>query len=172
MGTVAACILIFLGIRYISAIAIAAQWLYDLVKPLLIGTLLAMILSVPLDFIEKHLFRKKQTPRKVKARRPVAILLSLLFVIGIFVGIAVLVIPELTGAISIVVTSITGAMEQLAAMDSSADLSQIPLAQQLSILDSANQHNDSGRNRQRSGRCRQLSAGWHRGLCIFHLRVG
>ena len=135
VGTVAACILIFLGIRYISAIAIAAQWLYDLVKPLLIGTLLAMILSVPLDFIEKHLFRKKQTPRKVKARRPVAILLSLLFVIGIFVGIAVLVIPELTGAISIVVTSITGAMEQLAALDSSADLSQIPLAQQLSILD-------------------------------------
>ncbi len=55
--------------------------------------------------------------------------------IGIFVGIAVLVIPELTGAISIVVTSITGAMEQLAALDSSADLSQIPLAQQLSILD-------------------------------------
>ena len=77
VGTVAACILIFLGIRYISAIAIAAQWLYDLVKPLLIGTLLAMILCVPLDFIEKHLFRKKQTPRKVKARRPVAILLSL-----------------------------------------------------------------------------------------------
>lgn len=55
--------------------------------------------------------------------------------IGIFVGIAVLVIPELTGAISIVVTSITGAMEQLAVLDSSADLSKIPLAQQLSVLD-------------------------------------
>ena len=54
VGTVAACILIFLGVRYISAIAIALGWLYDLVKPLLIGTLLAMILSVPLDFIEKH----------------------------------------------------------------------------------------------------------------------
>ena len=135
VGTVAACILIFLGVRYISAIAIAVEWLYNLVKPLLIGTLLAMILSVPLDFIEKHLFRKKPTPRKEKARRPVAILLSLLFVIGIFVGIAVLVIPELTGAISIVVTSITGAMEQLAVLDSSTDLSQFPFAEQLSIMD-------------------------------------
>ena len=47
VGTVAACILIFLGVRYISAIAIALGWLYDLVKPLLIGTLLAVILSVP-----------------------------------------------------------------------------------------------------------------------------
>ena len=135
VGTVAACILIFLGVRYISAIAIAVEWLYNLVKPLLIGTLLAMILSVPLDFIEKHLFRKKPTPRKEKARRPVAILLSLIFVIGIFVGIAVLVIPEFTGAISIVVTSITGAMEQLAELDSSTDFSQMPFAHQLSILD-------------------------------------
>ena len=135
VGTIAACILIFLGIRYISAIAIAVQWLYELVKPLLIGTLLAMILGVPLDFIEKHLFRKKPTPRKEKARRPVAILLSLLLVVGIFVGVAVLVIPEFIGAISIVVTSITDALEQLAALDSSADISQIPFAQQLSILD-------------------------------------
>ena len=135
VGTVAACILIFLGVRYISAIAIAVEWLYNLVKPLLIGTHLAMILSVPLDFIEKHLFRKKPTPRKEKARRPVAILLSLIFVIGIFVGIAVLVIPEFTGAISIVVTSITGAMEQLAELDSSTDISQMPFAHQLSILD-------------------------------------
>ena len=135
VGTVAACILIFLGIRYVSAIAIAVQWLYDLVKPLLIGTPLAMILSVPLDFIEKHLFRKKPTRRREKARRPVAILLSLLLVVGIFVGVAVLVIPEFIGAISIVVTSITDALEQLAALDSSADISQIPFAQQLSILD-------------------------------------
>lgn len=135
VGTIAACILIFLGVRYISAIAIAVQWLYELVKPLLIGTLLAMILSVPLDFIEKWLFRKKPTPRKEKARRPVAILLSILFVIGIFVGIAVLVIPELTGAISIVVTSVTNGMEQLAAMESTADLSQIPFAAQLANFD-------------------------------------
>lgn len=135
VGTIAACILIFLGVRYISAIAIAVQWLYELVKPLLIGTLLAMILSVPLDFIEKWLFRKKPTPRKEKARRPVAILLSILFVIGIFVGIAVLVIPELTGAISIVVTSVTNGMEQLAAMESTADLSQIPFAAQLADFD-------------------------------------
>lgn len=135
VGTVAACILIFLGVRYISAIAIAVEWLYNLVKPLLIGTLLAMILSVPLDFIEKHLFRKKPTPRKNKARRPLAILLSLILVIGIFVGIAVLVIPELTGAISIVVTSVTSGMEQLAALESTATLSQIPFAAQLADLD-------------------------------------
>ena len=64
-----------------------------------------------------------------------AILLSLRFVIGIFVGIAVLVIPELIGAISIVVTSVTEGMEQLAALESTADLSEIPFAAQLADLD-------------------------------------
>lgn len=135
VGTIAACILIFLGVRYVSAIAIAVQWLYELVKPLLIGTLFAMILSVPLDFIEKWLFRKKPTPRKEKARRPVAILLSFLFVIGIFVGVAVLVIPELAGAVSIVISSVTGGLEQLAAFESSEDFSQFPFAAQLADLD-------------------------------------
>lgn len=66
VGTVAACILIFLGVRYVSAIAIAVRWLYDLVKPLLTGTILAMILNVPLAFIERYLFRKNPTPKKKK----------------------------------------------------------------------------------------------------------
>ena len=66
VGTVAACILIFLGVRYVSAIAIAVRWLYDLVKPLLTGTILAMVLNVPLAFIEKHLFRKIPHQKKKK----------------------------------------------------------------------------------------------------------
>ena len=90
VGTVAACILIFLGIRYVSAIAIAVRWLYDLVEPLLTGTILAMVLNVPLAFLEKHLFRKNPTPKKEKARRPLAILLALVLVLGVFVGPAVL----------------------------------------------------------------------------------
>ena len=76
VGTVAVCILIFLGVRYVSAIAMAIEWLVGLVKPLLIGVMLAMVLSVPMGYIEKHLFRKNPTSRKKKARRPLAILLS------------------------------------------------------------------------------------------------
>ena len=135
VGTVAACILIFLGVRYVSAIALAIEWLVGLVKPLLIGTMLAMVLNVPLAFIEKHLFRKNPTPKKEKARRPLAILLSLILVIGIFVGVAVLVIPELTGAVSIVISSVTGALDQMAILESSEDFAQLPFAPWLEKLD-------------------------------------
>ena len=135
VGTVAACILIFLGVRYVSAIAIAVRWLYDLVKPLLTGTILAMILNVPLAFIERHLFRKNPTPKKEKARRPLAILLALVLVIGVIVGIAVLVIPELTGAVSIVISSVTGALDQMVVLESSGDFAQLPFAPYLEKLD-------------------------------------
>lgn len=135
VGTVAVCILIFLGVRYVSAIAMAIEWLVGLVKPLLIGAMLAMVLSVPMGYIEKHLFRKNPTSRKKKARRPLAILLSLILVIGIFVGVAVLVIPELTGAVSIVISSVTGALDQMAILESSEDFAQLPFAPWLEKLD-------------------------------------
>lgn len=132
VGTIAACILIFLGVRYVSAIALAVEWVVDLVRPLLIGTVLAMVLSVPMGFIENRLFTKN--PRH-KARRPLAILLALLLVIGIFIGIAVLVIPEFMGAVSIVISSLTGGLDQLAAFETSDAYSQLPFAAQLEQLD-------------------------------------
>ena len=135
VGTVAACILIFLGVRYVSAIAMAIEWLVGLVKPLLIGAMLAMVLSVPMGYIEKYLFRKNPTPKKKKARRPLAILLSLILVIGIFVGIAVLVIPELTGAVSIVISSVTNGLDQMAALESSEDFAELPFAAYLEKVD-------------------------------------
>ena len=135
VGTVAACILIFLGVRYVSAIAMAIEWLVGLVKPLLIGAMFAMVLSVPMGYIEKHLFRKNPTPKKKKARRPLAILLSLILVIGIFAGIAVLVIPELTGAVSIVISSVTNGLDQMAALESSEDFAELPFATYLEKVD-------------------------------------
>lgn len=118
-----------------SSIALAIEWLIGLVKPLLIWSMLAMVLSVPMGYIEKHLFRKCSTTRKNKARCPLAILFSLILVIGIFVGVAVLVVPELMGTVSVVISSVTGGLDQIAAFESSADLSAFPFAEQLKKLD-------------------------------------
>lgn len=82
IGTFTACILIYLGIRHISHVADAVMWLKDLLNPLLIGLILALFLNVPLGVIERHLFPKHPTSRKTKMRRPLAILLSFILVIG------------------------------------------------------------------------------------------
>ena len=135
IGIITSCILIFLAVRYISAIAYAVSWVIDLIYPLIPGLVLSLILNVPLRFMEKHLFTKKPTPRKEKAKRPLAILLSLILVIGIFTGIAVLVIPELVSAVTVVVTSITNGLEQMATFESNVDYSAIPFGDYLSIID-------------------------------------
>jgi len=135
IGVITICVLIFLGLRHIDHVAGAVVWLINLLKPLLIGVVLALFLNVPLSFMERHLFQKHPTPRKVKARRPLAILLSLVLVIGVFVGVAFLVIPELIDAVSIVVSSLMNGLDQLVAFESAADYSKIPFGEQLSQID-------------------------------------
>ena len=135
IGVIAACILIFLGVRYISSIAAAVSWLVHLVRPLLIGVVLALILNVPLGMFERRLFSKKPTPKKLRARRPLAIVLSLVLVFGIFVGVAVLVIPEFVAAVRVIASMLLSAMDQLAAFESQMDFSRLPFGEYLSRID-------------------------------------
>lgn len=114
IGTVTGCVLIYLGLRHISSIAQTLSWLVGLVKPLLIGGILALILNVPLCQWETVL-RKRTTLQK--AVRPLAIILSLLSVFGIFAGIAFLIIPELVDAIQLIVHILGSGLEQMAQME-------------------------------------------------------
>lgn len=135
IGVIAACILIFLGVRYISSIAAAVSWLVHLVRPLLIGVVLALILNVPLGMFERRLFSKKPTSKKLRARRPLAIVLSLVLVFGIFVGVAVLVIPEFVAAVRVIASMLLSTMDQLAAFESQVDFSRLPFGEYLSRID-------------------------------------
>ena len=60
---------------------------------------------------------------------------SFILVIGVFVGVAFLVIPELIDAVSIVISSLTNGLDQLVAFESTADYSKIPFGEQLSQID-------------------------------------
>jgi len=135
IGIIAACIFIFLGVRYVSAIAYAVSWVADLISPLLLGFVLALVFNVPLRFIEPHLFKKRSSPKQQKARRPLAIFLSLLLVFGIFVGIAVLVVPELIDAVTVVASSVMNGLDQMAIFESTVDFSRLPFGKQIAQID-------------------------------------
>lgn len=134
IGVITICILIYLGIRHIEQVAGALSWLTQLIKPLLVGAFLAIFLNVPLVLIEKRLFKKYPSPKKLKLRRPLAILLSILLVLGIIIGVAFLVIPELVDAVEIVVGSLTENLDKLVEFESTADYSKIPFGEQLSQI--------------------------------------
>lgn len=119
----------------IPSIAYAISWMAGLFQPLLVCVIIALILNVPLSFIEHHLFTKRPTPKKDKAKRPLGILLSLILVLGIFIGVAVLVIPELVNAVTMVSVTVMDMLDQMSTLKNSTDFSTIPFGEYLSRID-------------------------------------
>lgn len=132
IGIFTCCILIYLGFRHISSVAGAISWLIDLAKPLLIGAILALIFNVPMSFFERNL-RKKTKLRK--GARPLAIVLALALVFGMFIGITVLVVPELIEAVKLIIQIAGGGLDQLAQMETNTALMGTPVGQYFAKLD-------------------------------------
>ena len=119
LGIFTCCILIYLGFRHISNIIKVILWLFNLAKPLVIGAILALILNVPMSFFEKTLQNKTRLHFGV---RSLAIILALVFIFGIFIGITVLVIPELIEAVKLIVQIAGKGLEQLAELEADSGL--------------------------------------------------
>lgn len=78
--------------------------------PFLIGLALAVFLNVPMKFIERKLL---ESPKCKKFRRPLAIILTLLFVFGIIAAIIALIVPQLTKTITSIVQAVPEAMQNM-----------------------------------------------------------
>ena len=132
IGIVSICALIVLGLRHIGTIAGVAFQLIDLIKPILIGIIVALILNVPMSMIEQRLLPKLKIK---KGKRSLSIILALILIIGVFVSVALLVIPELVNAISLIVQIIAVGLEQLADLEKDGELAHIPFSEYLSQID-------------------------------------
>lgn len=130
IGVVTACILIYLAIRHLDMIAVGIRWFINVTFPILSGMVMALILNVPMRPIERHLHIKKE-----KAKRPLAIVLSLVLVLGIFIGIAFLVIPEIVDTIRLVAQIVMSGIDQAASWEQTVDFSQLPVGEYLQQID-------------------------------------
>lgn len=130
IGVVTACILIYLAIRHLGMIAVGISWLVNITFPILLGIVMALVLNVPMRPIEKHLHIKKE-----KAKRPLAIVLSLVLVLGIFTGIAFLVIPEIVDTIRLVAQIVMSGIDQAASWEQTIDFSRLPFGEYLQQID-------------------------------------
>lgn len=110
-------ILVFLGLEHMNIVFGFLKWLLGVLTPFIIAGVFIFILNVPLKVIEKHLFRPKQgkpvSRLKEKARRPLAITLSItLFVviIGVFLTI---IIPEIGKSLAAIAENIPTVLQNL-----------------------------------------------------------
>lgn len=132
LGIFTCCILIYLGFRHISSIWNVILRILDLAKPLLIGSILALVFNVPMSFFERILREKTNLHRGV---RPLAIVLALILVFGIFIGVIVLVVPELIEAVKLIIQIAGGGLEQLAQMETNSALMETSVGQYFAELD-------------------------------------
>lgn len=132
--TVAACILIFLGVQNIGAVGRAVSWCFGIVMPLVIGCAIALIVNVPMGFLERHLWAKSEKRLLTRLRRPISFILSFLFVIGILVGVVAIVLPQLVDTVTVIVKSAIEIVNDFNAM-SDEEIAALPFGEFLLDVD-------------------------------------
>lgn len=131
---VAACVLVFLVVRNVGIVANAMSWLLNLVMPFALGSAIALVVNVPMRFVEGIFFPKAESRILNKIRRPLAFGASLVLIFGIIVGIVWLIIPEIVHAVMVVVRRITAIVTELSVMDQT-ELASHPLGNLILSVD-------------------------------------
>lgn len=106
--------LIFMFVN-ISTIWTWIKYIISIFMPFIIGVIIAFILNVLLNVVEEKLFRKlnkKNSKTWKKIRRPVSIAITLIIIIGIFVLLLGLVIPQLKNTTELFTKNFSSYKEQ------------------------------------------------------------
>ena len=121
-------------IRNIDIVTSAISWCIGIIMPLLVGCAIALFINVPMRFLETHLWSKSKSKFWCKARRPIAFILSMIFIVGVIVGVIWIVIPELIEAVKILVQSATVFVQKIGSM-TEEELAELPFGQVLKRID-------------------------------------
>ena len=104
------------AVNHLDAVGSALAHFFGLLSPILIGFLLAFLLSIPVNALEKRIIRPhgKRALRFQKAmQRPVSIVLSVLMIVGVVGYISYTVIPNLFSSIHTIFIEMPQMLEKL-----------------------------------------------------------
>ena len=101
----------YCALQNLGAVAGAVRWLLGILSPFLLGSAIAFILNVPMRAIERHLF--PGTPKGGKGRRPLALLLTLVAVLGVLALASSVIGPGITDAAMSVANQVPAAIRRL-----------------------------------------------------------
>ena len=134
IGIAIACSVIILALKNIPLIKEFVGKATGIVMPLIIGFVFALIINVPMSFLEDKLFRKSKSEKSGKSRRTIAFVLSLVFIIGVIAGVVWLVIPALIEAVTVIADGVMGYVNKFSAM-SREEIAEIPVGKLLLNVD-------------------------------------
>ena len=89
----------------------AVRGLLGILAPFLLGGALAFVLNVPMRAIERHLLQNSR--RGAKLRRPLALVLTLLAVLGVLALASLVIGPGIADAVMSIIREIPAAFDRL-----------------------------------------------------------
>lgn len=103
----------YVGLQHLDLLAGGLLWVRDLVWPFLLGGAIAFVLNVPMRKIEQNVF--PNTKSMATLRRPMAYLLTLLFVLGILTLAVLVIVPGVGDALTMLGDQIPAALQRIRA---------------------------------------------------------
>ena len=101
----------FVVLQHLGVVAHALGWLVGILAPFLLGAAIAFVLNVPMRAIERHLFPNAK--RGAGLRRPLALVLTLVAVIGVLVLASCVIGPGIRDAVKSIASQAPAAFDRL-----------------------------------------------------------
>ena len=101
----------YAALQHLNVVAHALGWLVGILAPFLLGAAIAFILNVPMRAIERHLFPNAR--RGAGARRPLALVLTLVAVIGVLALASCVIGPGVRDAVKSIASQVPAAFDRL-----------------------------------------------------------
>ncbi len=101
-GLIVFTILVLVALWNYEMLLKAVKFLWGVITPFVIGGAIAFVLNVPMNFIERKIFKETKIDQKKfgkKLARPLSFILAVLFVFGIIGVVVFVVVPELGNTI-------------------------------------------------------------------------
>ena len=109
------CVVLYWALCNLALLAGALGALAGVLFPLTLGFCIAFVLNVPMRFLERHLFRHAKNKVLNRLRRPLCILISLLFILAVLTAVFWLVVPELINAFVVLANTVPPFVTQITA---------------------------------------------------------
>lgn len=107
--------LLYLCVYYWPSVANVVGAVFSAAAPLLVGCVIAYAINILMSFYERHYAPNSTSPKVIKSRRPVCMVLAFLTLILVVVLLFALVIPELGSCVQLLLAELPGTIESLVA---------------------------------------------------------
>ena len=127
--------LIFLAIHYWPGVSEFIKKIFSAASPLIIGFIMAYPLSILMKFYMRHFFPKSDKKAVKALRKPVSLISAIITITAIIALILVLILPQLTECVKLLVTEIPYAINTIIEKLSSYEFIPDDLIESLSSID-------------------------------------